>query len=170
MARRSHPNDHHDWETFAEAVGHALWASPYISEVENLAEDAREERNSGNTRRAEALMAAYRALNPGPGGAWESVLPEPSRSAMRAGKGFAKKVHDTMDPNEVDAVFIAMGAEKAGWYGAMQAQGEGVGWGDYGVDVDVPDWPQGDPAIQNDIWTAIKREVRDVGIRIPPKR
>ena len=66
----------YDWDSFAEGAAFAFWASPYITDVEYLSENAREAKHAGDSKKAEKYEAAYKALSPGPGGAWESVLPE----------------------------------------------------------------------------------------------
>lgn len=157
----------YDWDSFAEGAAFAFWASPYMSEVENLSEDAREAERKYESKKAEALRAAYDALSPGPGGAWESVLPETPASARVLGKKFAKAVREKLTAPELSAVFDKFSARDAGYYGAMQSQGEGVGWFDEGVRADPPRGFQWDPKIQNAVSRAIASEARRAGVRLP---
>lgn len=167
---RPHPNDWYDWGSFADGAARAFWASPYITEVENLAEDAREERND-NPQRAAALMAAYRALHPGSGGQWMDVLPPVPAAADRVGKNYARKVRDVLTAEDLRHLDDKLDdADQAGWYAAMEVQGEGVGWADYSVGFQAPDWPSYDVKIQNAVYTAITKRIRDAGITIPRKR
>jgi hypothetical protein len=165
---RAHPNDWYDWGSFAEGAARAFWASPYISQVENLAEDARQEERDGKPRRAEAMMAAYRALYPGSGGEWMDVLPPVPAAADRVGKAYARKVRDVLTTEDLHHLDDKMeDADQAGWYAAMQAQGEGVGWFDYSVGFDAPDWPAYDVKIQDAVFRAISKGIREAGIQIP---
>jgi len=157
----------YDWDSFAEGAAFAFWASPYMSEVENLSEDAREAKHAGDSKKAEKYEAAYDALSPGSGGAWESVLPETPPSALALGKKFAKATRDKLTSAELGEVFGKFSARDAGYYGAMQSQGEGVGWFDEGVRADPPRGFQWDPKIHNAVHRAIASEARRAGVRLP---
>lgn len=157
----------YDWASFTDGAAFAFWASPYMSEVENLSEDAREASRAYDSKKAKAFEAAYDALSPGPGGAWESVMPDPPPSAKAVAKKFTKAVREKLSDAELSAVFDKFSARDAGHYGAMQSQGEGVGWFDEGVRVDPPRGFQWDPKIQNDIQKAIARGAREAGIKLP---
>jgi hypothetical protein len=142
----------YDWKAFTEGAAFALWASPYISEVENLAEDARE---------------AYDALSPGPGVQWESVLPEISPVARAVAKRFTKAVKDKLTDAQLSEISQKFSAYDAGYRGAMQSQGEGIGWFDEGVNIDPPrgfDW---DTKIHNAVGKAVARGAREAGVRLP---
>jgi len=171
MAKARHwlgsAKDDYDWESFIKGAAFAFWASPYMSEVENLYEDAREAERAGKFRKAEALKEAHDALSPGPGGAWESVLPDTPPSAIAVAKKFTKAVRETLTEDQLDEVFSNFSSRDAGYYGAMQSQGEGVGWFDEGVHVDPPRGFEWDTAIHNDIYKAIKREAHEAGVRLP---
>lgn len=156
-----------DWDAFASGAALGFWASPYMSEVENLYEDSREAESAGDTGRATALKAAHKALSPGPGGAWESVMDDPPPSARAVGKKFTKAARAKLKAAELDEIFNKFSAHDAGYYGAMQSLGEGVGWFDEGVRADPPrgfDW---DTKLHNDIYTAIGRKAREAGIKMP---
>lgn len=143
-----------DWSSFVDGAAFAFWASPYVSEVENLAEDSRE---------------AYEALSPGPGGVWKRVMPDPPPSAVAVAKKFTRAVKDQLSDSQIDELAQKFSAHDAGYYGAMQSQGEGVGWFDEGVKIDPPrgfDW---DPKIHNAVGRAIARGAREAGVR-PPRR
>ena len=157
----------YDWSSFVDGAAFAFWASPYISEVENLAEDAREAERKYESKKAKALREAYAALSPGSGGAWKSVLPTAPPSAVAVAKKFTKAVKDKLTDEQLSEIEAKFSAHDAGYYGAMQSQGEGVGWFDEGVKVDPPrgfDW---DPKIQNAIGRAISKGAREAGIRLP---
>lgn len=154
----------YDWPAFTEGATQAFWASPYITAVGNLYEDAREQNNP--VIRA-AFEAAHRALSPGPGGRWEDVMPEPAPAARTVAKKFAKAVLDQLTDEQISEVDEKFFAKDAGYYGAMESQGEGVGWHDEGVDVDPPDSDWENPKLQNAIYAAVRRKVREAGIRLP---
>ena len=156
-----------DWDAFADGAAFAFWASPYMSEVDNLSEDAREADRAGNSNKAEKLREAYEALSPGPGGAWESVMPETPPSAQAVAKKFTSAVRRQLTGDEIASIQQKFSAYDAGYRGAMQSQGEGIGWFDEGVKVDPPrgfDW---DPKIHNAIARAIAKGAREAGIKLP---
>jgi len=154
----------YDWEAFTKGAAFAFWASPYISEVENLAEDARE---AGDARKEAAFMAAYRALSPGPGGHWDRVLGDPPPAVRAVAKKFTKQVRDSLTDDQLAEIFATFSAEKAGYKGAMQAQGEGVGWFDEGVKIDPPRGFSYDVKIANAVGRAITRDAREAGAPLP---
>lgn len=154
----------YDWNSFIDGAAFAFWASPYMSEVENLYEDSRSQEDP---KKAAALEEAYRALSPGPGGRWESVLPETPPSARAVAKKFTKAVKDKLSNEELSEVAAKFSAYDAGYYGAMQSQGEGVGWFDEGVRVNPPRGFEWDTKIHNAIFTAIRRGAREAGVRLP---
>lgn len=157
----------YDWDSFTDGAAFAFWASPYMSEVENLSEDSREAERAGNFKKAEALKEAYDALSPGSGGRWESVLPDTPPSAKAVAKKFTKAVKEKLTDEQLSEIDSKFSAHDAGYYGAMQSQGEGVGWFDEGVRVDPPRRFQWDTKIQNTIYAAIRRGAREAGIRLP---
>lgn len=157
----------YDWDSFIDGAAYAFWASPYVSEVENLAEDSSSARNAGNARKAEAFWKAYRALSPGPGGNWKHVLPDVPPSAKAVAKKFTKAVKETLTDEQLSEIDSKFSAYDAGYYGAMSSQGEGVGWHDEGVHVDPPEGFDYDPKIQNALYTAIRRKAREAGVRLP---
>jgi hypothetical protein len=157
----------YDWDAFADGAAFAFWASPYMSEVENLAEDAREAEHEYESKKAETLRAAYDALSPGSGGQWESVLPETPPSARAVAKKFTKAVKDKLTDEQLAEISQKFSAYDAGYRGAMQSQGEGIGWFDEGVRIDPPrgfDW---DTKIHNAIGKAIAKGAREAGVRLP---
>ncbi len=169
---RSGPTSHatkkdFDWSSFIDGAAFAFWASPYMSEVENLAEDSREAQHKSESKKAKALREAYDALSPGPGGAWESVLPETPPSAYAVAKKFTKAVKDKLSDEQIDEISRSFSAYDAGYRGAMQSQGEGIGWFDEGIDLDAPrgfDW---DTKIHNAIARAISKGAREAGVKLP---
>jgi len=157
----------YDWKSFTEGAAFAFWASPYMSEVDNLAEGAREAEHDDALKKAEALRAAHDALSPGPGGAWESVLPKTPPPARAVAKKFTKAVKDKLTDEQLSEISQKFSAYDAGYRGAMQSQGEGIGWFDEGVHIDPPrgfDW---DTKIHNAISKAIAKGARDAGVRLP---
>lgn len=157
----------YDWSSFTDGAAFAFWASPYMSEVENLYEDLREAERKGDSRGAKALKAAHGALSPGSGGRWESVLPDTPPSARAVAKKFAKAAREKLSDEQLNEISSKFSAHDAGYRGAMQSQGEGIGWFDEGVRVDPPrgfDW---DVKIHNDIGKAIARGAREAGVKLP---
>ena len=49
----------------------------------------------------------------------------------------------------------------------MSSQGEGVGWYDEGVHVRPPEGFNDDPKISNAVYAAIKRGLREAGVKMP---
>jgi hypothetical protein len=144
-------HDWYDWNSFEEAAAQAFWADTYISEAEELSEH----------------REAYDALSPGPGGEWLNVLPDTPKSAEKEGAAFTKKIRAKLTTAELREVDSRMTVDKAGWYAAMQAMGHGVGWFDYGVDIDPDiDWAPG-LDVRGDALKAIRRELREAGVRLP---
>jgi hypothetical protein len=141
-----------DWSSFTDGAAFGFWASPYVSEVENLAEESRE---------------AYRALSPGSGGKWASVMPKTPPSAEAAAKKFTKAVKAKLTDAQLSELSEKFSAHDAGYYGAMQAQGEGVGWFDEGVRLDPPRGFEYDPKIQNAVASAIAKGAREAGVKLP---
>jgi len=141
-----------DWSSFTDGAAYGLWASPYMSEVSNLADESRE---------------AYRALSPGSGGKWDDVIPEPAAAAVAVAKKFTKTVKDKLTDEQLSELAAKYSAYDAGYYGAMQSQGEGVGWFDKGVRLDPPDGFDSDPKIQNAIDRAIRKGAREAGVKLP---
>jgi len=142
----------YDWSSFTDGAAFGFWASPYVSEVENLADESRE---------------AYRALSPGSGGKWDNVMPETPPSAYAVAKKFTKAVKDKLTDEQLSELAAKYSAHDAGYYGAMQSQGEGVGWFDEGVRLDPPRGYNDDPKIQNAIARAISKGVREAGVKLP---
>jgi hypothetical protein len=155
----------YDWDSFIDGAALGFWSSPYVSEVLNLYEDAQEKRRAGNTRAADALEAAYRALKPSPGGTWD--IPETPPAAYVVAKKFTKAVKEKLTEDELDDISSSFSARDAGYYGAMQSQGEGVGWHDEGVRTDPPTGFDWDPKIQNALYTVIRRGAREAGVKLP---
>ena len=141
----------YDWSSFTDGAAFGFWASPYMSEVESLAEESRE---------------AYRALAPGSGGKWDDVMPEPPASAHAVAKKFTKAVKDTLTDEQLSELAEKFSAYDAGYYGAMQSQGEGVGWFDEGVRIDPPRGFQWDTKLTIAIDRAISKGVREAGIKL----
>ena len=141
-----------DWSAFTDGAAFGFWVSPYISEVSNLADESRE---------------AYRALSPGSGGKWDDVMPAPAAAAIAVAKKFTKAAKDKLTDEELGALAAKYSAYDAGYYGAMQAQGEGVGWFDKGVRLDPPDGFDSDPKIQNAIDRALRKSAREAGVKLP---
>jgi hypothetical protein len=146
----AHTGDH-DWASFIDGAAFGFWASPYISEVENLAEESRE---------------AYKALSPGSGGKWDNVMPDVPPAAKAVARKFTKAVRAKLTDAQLSEVFGKFSAHDAGYYGAMQSQGEGVGWFDEGVKADPPRGFDYDPKIQNAVYTAIRRGAREAGVKL----
>ena len=141
-----------DWSSFTDGAAYGFWVSPYHSEVSNLADESRE---------------VYRALSPGSGGNWDDVMPETPPAAIAVAKKFTKAVKDKLTDDDLSALSAKYSAYDAGYYGAMQAQGEGVGWFDKGVRLDPPDGFDSDPKIQNAIDRAIRKGAREAGVKLP---
>ena len=142
----------YDWSSFIDGAAFAFWASPYMSEVESIGEESRE---------------AYRALAPGSGGKWDDVIPEPPPSAYAVAKKFTKAARAQLSDEQLAEIASKFSAYEAGYRGAMQSQGEGIGWFDKGVRVDPPrgfDW---DSKIHNAVARAISKGVREAGIKLP---
>lgn len=154
----------YDWSAFTDGAAFAFWASPYMSEVENLAEAARD---APRAKEGEALRAAYEALSPGPGGQWDNVLPDPPPSARAVAKKFTKAVKDKLTDAQFSEISQKFSAYDAGYLGAMQSQGEGIGWFDEGVRIDPPKGFNWDPKIHNAIGKAIAKGAREAGIKLP---
>jgi hypothetical protein len=141
-----------DWNAFTDGAAYGFWASPYMSEAEALGEKSRE---------------AYRAVAPRPGGNWKTVLPKVPPAAYAVAKKFTKAVKDTFNDEQVDEIASKFSPYDAGFYGAMQSQGEGVGWHDEGVHLDAPEGFEYDPKLQNAIARDIARKVRAAGLKLP---
>lgn len=156
----------YDWESFAEGAALAFWASPYMSEVENLAEESREV-GRADARKGAALREAYDALSPGPGGAWESVMPEPPPAARAVAKKFTKAARVKLTDEQLGEISAKFSPHDAGYYGGMQSQGEGVGWFNEGVRVDPPRGFSDDPKIHNALSRAISKGAREAGVKLP---
>lgn len=145
-------NKSFDWTAFSDGAAFGFWASPYVSAVESLAEESRD---------------AYRALAPGSGGNWEAVMPAVPPAARAVAKKFTKAARDKLTAAQLDEVMSKYSAYDAGYYGAMQSQGEGVGWYDQGVRVDPPrgfDW---DVQVQNAVDRSISKGLREAGVSLP---
>ena len=156
-----------DWAAFTEGAAFGFWASPYVSEVANLAEASRE---SGTDPQHRLLfMQAYRALSPGPGGNWERVMPDPAPAARAVAKKFTRAVKAQLTDEQLDEVASKFTAYDAGYYGAMQSQGEGVGWHDQRVRVDPPTGFAEDPRVSNAVYAAVNRGARAAGVRLPSR-
>lgn len=141
----------YDWNSFIEGAAFAFWASPYMRAVEQLADESRE---------------AYQALSPGPGGKWEDVLPSEPLAAVALAKKFTKAVKNELSPEELNNLSNSFSAYDAGYYGAMQSQGEGVGWFDEGVRSSPPRGFDYDPKIQNAVTRAILKGIREAGLKL----
>jgi hypothetical protein len=157
----------YDWKAFADGAAFAFWASPYMAEVENLYEDAREAKNKGERRRAEALEEAYDALSPGSGGNWENVLPEVPPAARSVAKKFTKAVREELTDAQLGEIEAAFSPYDAGYRGAMQSQGHGIGWFDESVKVDPPRNFGEDAPIWNAVSRAISKGAREAGVKTP---
>ena len=123
-----------------------------MAEVENLADESRE---------------LYREMSPGPGGNWEDVMPDPPPAAYAVAKKFTKAVKAQLTDEQLTAIAEKFSAHDAGYYGAMQSQGEGVGWFDKGVRVDPPRGFGDDAKIHNAIYRAIRKGAREAGVKLP---
>lgn len=141
----------YDWDDFINGAAFGFWVSPYMAEVENLAEDGGRE--------------AYRALAPGAGGKWEDVMPAAPPAAFAVAKKFAKAVKTMITDAQLTEIAEHFSAYDAGYRGAMQSQGEGVGWYDEGVKVDPPRGFGETPQISNAVYRAVTRGLRDAGLR-----
>ena len=141
-----------DWSSFTDGAAFGFWASPYMSEVHSVGEDSRE---------------AYRALAPSSGGKWDDVMPEPPPAAIAVAKKFTKAVKDKLTDEELGELSEKYSPYDAGYYGAMQSQGEGVGWFDEGVRLDPPRGFGDDPKVQNAIFRAISKGLREAGVKLP---
>jgi hypothetical protein len=141
-----------DWSTFTDGAAFGFWASPYMSEVGSLAEQSRE---------------AYRALAPRSGSKWDDVAPEPPPAAYAVAKKFTKAVRDKLTDEELGELTGKYSPYDAGYYGAMQSQGEGVGWYDEGVRLDPPRGFEWDPKLTNAVARAISKGLREAGIKLP---
>ena len=138
----------YDWTSFAEGATAAFWGDAYASEVENLEYD--------ETRRA---------LSPRAGGHWEAVMPDPPAAARTLGKKFAKVTRERITDAELNEVAAKFSANKAGYYGAMQSLGHGVGWYDEGVDVEPPkDFGLYDVKLNDAVWKAIRSAAREAEV------
>lgn len=153
-----------DWASFIDGAAFGFWASPYMTEVNNLHETSNEQ---DDPKKRQAYEAAYRALSPRSGGHWEAVMPEPPPAARAVAKKFTKAVRDQLTDDQLDEIASKFSAHDAGYYGAMQSQGEGVGWHDEGVDVDPPEDFQYDTKLQNAVYAGVARKVREAGIKLP---
>jgi hypothetical protein len=163
-ARSSHATKKdYDWKAFTDGAAFGFWVSPYMSEVENLAEDAR----GGDSRKTRALKEAYRALSPGPGGNWENVLPEVPPAARSVAKKFTKAVREQLTDDQLSEIESEFSPRDAGYRGAMQSQGHGIGWFDEGVEVDPPEGFGETPEIYNAVWRAVTKGAREAGIHLP---
>lgn len=138
----------YDWEAFRDGAAFGFWASPYMAEIENLAED--DERRE-----------AYRELSPGPGGNWEDVMPPTPPAAFAVARKFAKAVKSALTDGQLSDIAEHFSPRDAGYYGAMQSQGEGVGWHDEGVKVDPPRGFGETPQISNAVYRAVNRALRE---------
>jgi len=141
-----------DWSAFTDGAAFGFWASPYMSEVNNVGEDSR---------------VAYRALAPRPGGKWDDVMPEPPPAAHAVARNFTKAVKAKLTDTQLSELAAKYSANDADYYGAMQSQGEGVGWFDKGVRLDPPRDFGDDPKIQNAIFRAISKRLREAGVKLP---
>jgi hypothetical protein len=137
----------YDWSAFAEGATSAFWGDAYTTEVENLEYD--------ETRRA---------LSPRSGGRWEDVMPDPPAAARTLAKKFTKATRDKITDAELNEIAAKFSAEKAGYYGAMQSLGHGVGWGDEGVRAEPPSGFSYDPKLSNSVWTAVRRAAREAEV------
>jgi hypothetical protein len=144
----------YDWDDFTNGAALGFWVSPYMAEVENLAEE-------------EGGREAYRALSPGSGGRWEDVLPPTPPAAFAVAKKFTKAVKSSITDAQLTEIAEQFSPEDAGYKGAMQSQGHGVGWFDEGVKVDPPRGFGETPQISNAVYRAVNRGLRDAGLRRP---
>ena len=141
-----------DWSSFTDGSAFGFWASPYMSEVQSLDETSRE---------------AYRALAPRPGGKWDNVMPEAPPAAYAVAKKFTKAVKDKFTDEELTELAAKYSPYDVGYYGAMQSQGEGVGWYDKGVRLDPPRGFEWDPKLTNAVARAISKGLREAGVKLP---
>lgn len=138
----------YNWSDFTDGAEKAFWADSYISEVENLEND--------ETRRA---------LSARPGGRWEDVLPDPPPAARAVAKRFTKVTQKQITDAELNEVAAKFSAEDAGYYGAMQSLGHGVGWFDEGVKVEPPkNYGLYDAKLNNAVWKALQRAAREAEV------
>jgi hypothetical protein len=141
------------WAAFAEGAARAIWSDTYITEVEQLTESD----DPGDRE-------AYRELSPGPGGAWESVIPETvPTSAEKQGKEFTTQVRRALKREDQIEVASKLDADTAGWYGMMQALGHGMGWGDYDINADPDIHAMPDTDVYNDAYQAVTEALEEAG-------
>jgi hypothetical protein len=141
------------WAAFAEGAARAIWSDTYITEVEEFGQsDDPVDRE------------VYRALSPGPGGAWESVIPETiPASANKQGKEFATEVRNNLKIEDQVEVASKLEADNAGWYGMMEALGHGVGWADYRIKADHDIHDMADADVYNDAYSAVTEAMEEAG-------
>lgn len=120
---------------FVDGAARALWASAYISQVEELRDDEPE---------------LYDELRPDR--EWLDVLPPTPTAAMADGQQFAEAVEQANRLPITNIIAIAAAAESVdvddidvddfGWYASMAAMGEGVSWFDDHADFELrlPHW------------------------------
>ena len=135
----------YDWREFAEAAAKTFWEEAYRSEVENLPADAREALSYGDD------------------------APDPPPAARALGKRFAKATREKVTDGELNEISSKFSVSDAGYKGAMQSMGHGVGWFDESVDVDPPRKDsrgsfEHDVKLSNAVWSAIKRKAREEGV------
>jgi hypothetical protein len=136
----------YDWDSFTEGATKAFWSDDYMTEVENLESDD-----------------ARRALSPRPGGAWEDVLPDPPAAAYAVGKKFTTATKKKLTDTELNEIAAKFSPEDAGFYGAMQSLGVGVGWFDEGVRAEPPDGFNYNVKLSDAVWRSINRRAREYG-------
>lgn len=137
--------------SFDDGAAAAIWASTYISAVEELAEDGANE--------------LYDYLNPGAGGAWEDVLPEVPEAALKQARAFAKELVRVNKAKSMEKLLAKaanadggdVDEEEFGYYTAMPALGEGVSWFDDHGDFDLK-LPNIEPstAVENAVYKRIE--------------
>ena len=140
----------YDWSAFVDGAAFAFWADAYMSAIDNLEDD--------ETRRA---------LSPRPGGRWDDVVGDPPAAARKMGKQFAKEVRGKITEGELNEVAAKFSAKDAGYYGAMQSLGHGVGWGDEGVRARPPrDFDRYDDKLNDAVWRTLQRAAREQGVSL----
>lgn len=156
----------YDWASFTDGAAYTFWATPYVSEVEKLAEAAREAKRDGKLKKAEAFGAVYKALSPGPGGWWVDVLPAPPLSARAVAEKFTKAVKAKLTNKQLAVISQKSSMYDAGHQGAWGIQGGG-GRFDEHVRIDAFRGYDGDAKIYTDIRKAIAKGAREAGVRLP---
>lgn len=142
-------------DAFREGAARAFWSDLYMTAVEELQDEEPD---------------LYDELSPGPGGDWDSLVPEIPPEAYRDAEAFEREVKTA---NNVDAIDKLMreaaradgvtledlDADEFGWGLAMPALGHGVSWFDDHGDflLKLPHWSQS-VGMQNAMYDYIEAQ------------